>query len=119
MAFTFTTLKSAIQDYTQNTETTFTANLARFILNAEERILKEAELSDFRKNSTGKTASSVKYLSKPSDFLAPFRQMNFCCTSTLLLFKTSHQIRLQQGYPSIMQIGMRLLFLWVQLQMLY
>ena len=72
MAFTFTTLKSAIQDYTQNTETTFTANLARFILNAEERILKEAELSDFRKNSTGKTASSVKYLSKPSDFLAPF-----------------------------------------------
>ena len=72
MAFTFTTLKSAIQDYTQNTETTFTANLARFILNAEERILKEAELSDFRKNSAGKTASSVKYLSKPSDFLAPF-----------------------------------------------
>ena len=52
MAFTFTTLKSAIQDYTQNTETAFTSNLTRFILNAEERILKEVELDDFRKNVT-------------------------------------------------------------------
>jgi len=39
MAFTFTTLKTAIQDYTQNTETTFTDQLTRFILNSEERIL--------------------------------------------------------------------------------
>ena len=72
MAFTFTTLKSAIQDYTQNTETSFTSNLARFIVNAEERILKEVELDTFRKSSTGKAAQSNKYLSKPSDFLAPF-----------------------------------------------
>jgi hypothetical protein len=40
MAYTFTTLKTAIQDYTQNTETTFVNQLPRFILNAEERILK-------------------------------------------------------------------------------
>jgi hypothetical protein len=72
MAFTFTTLKSAIQDYTQNTETTFTSNLTRFILNAEERILKEAELDDFRKNVTGSATQSVKFLTKPTDFLAPF-----------------------------------------------
>tara|TARA_R100001143_G_scaffold52567_1_gene47857 strand:- start:1433 stop:2077 length:645 start_codon:yes stop_codon:yes gene_type:complete len=72
MAFTYTTLKSAIQDYTQNTETTFTNNLARFILNAEERILKEVELDDFRKNVTGTATQSSKYLTKPTDFLAPF-----------------------------------------------
>jgi hypothetical protein len=72
MAFTYTTLKSAIQDYTQNTETTFTNNLARFILNAEERILKEVELDDFRKNVTGTTTQSSKYLTKPTDFLAPY-----------------------------------------------
>ena len=72
MAFTFTTLKSAIQDYTQNTETTFTSNLTRFILNAEERILKEVELDDFRKNVTGSATQSVKFLTKPTDFLAPF-----------------------------------------------
>ena len=72
MAFTFTTLKTAIQDYTQNTETTFTSNLTSFILNAEERILKECQLDDFRRNSQGTTSSSNKFLSKPSDFLAPY-----------------------------------------------
>ena len=70
MAYTFTTLKTAIQDYTQNTETTFVSQLSRFILNAEERILKEAQLDVFRKNSSGSTTAGNKYLSKPSDFLS-------------------------------------------------
>ena len=48
MAFTFTTLKTAIQDYTQNTESTFVSQLSRFIINAEERILKECQLDVFR-----------------------------------------------------------------------
>jgi len=72
MAFTFTTLKTAIQDYTDNSETTFNNNLTRFILNAEERILKECQLDVFRRNSQGTTTASTKFLSKPSDFLAPF-----------------------------------------------
>jgi len=72
MAFTFATLKTAIQDYTDNSETTFDNNLTRFILNAEERILKECQLDVFRRNSQGTTSVSTKFLSKPSDFLAPF-----------------------------------------------
>jgi len=72
MAFTFTTLKTAIQDYTQNTESTFVSQLSRFIVNAEERIFKEAQLEVFRKNSQGSAASDNKFLSKPSDYLAPF-----------------------------------------------
>ena len=72
MAFTFTTLKTAIQDYTENTETTFTNQLVRFILNSEERILKECQLDVFRRNATGSSASGTKFLTKPSDFLAPF-----------------------------------------------
>ena len=72
MAFTFTTLKTAIQDYTDNTETTFVNQLSRFILNAEERILKECQLDDFRKNVSGTVTQSVKFLTKPTDFLAPF-----------------------------------------------
>ena len=70
MAFTFTTLKTAIQDYTQNTETTFTDQLSRFILNAEERILKECQMDDFRKSSQGSATSGNQYLSKPTDFLS-------------------------------------------------
>tara|TARA_R100000963_G_C4641373_1_gene105020 strand:+ start:1301 stop:1948 length:648 start_codon:yes stop_codon:yes gene_type:complete len=72
MSFTFATLKSAIQDYTDNSETTFVNNLSIFIKEAEERILKNVQLSLFRKNSTGTASSSNKYLAMPSDFLAPF-----------------------------------------------
>ena len=91
MAFTFTTLKTAIQDYTENTETTFTNNLTRFILNSEERIFKECQLESFRQNSTGTTTEDIKFLAKPSDFLAPFSLsvvngsvMNSCCISMFL-----------------------------------
>ena len=38
MAWTFTTLKQAIQDYTQNSETTFVNNLSVIITQAEDRI---------------------------------------------------------------------------------
>ena len=72
MAYTFTTLKTAIQDYTDNTESTFVSQLSRFIINAEERILKECQLDDFRKNVTGSATQSIKFLTKPTDFLAPF-----------------------------------------------
>ena len=72
MAFTFTTLKTAIQEYTDNTESTFVSQLSRFIINAEERILKECQLDDFRKNVTGSATQSNKFLTKPTDFLAPF-----------------------------------------------
>ena len=72
MALTFTTLKTAIQDYTQNTESTFVDNLSRFIVNAEERILKETQLEVFRKYSQGSASSSNKFLTKPNDYLAPF-----------------------------------------------
>ena len=68
MAFTFTTLKTALQDYTDNAESTFVSQLTRFILNAEERILKECQLDVFRRNSQGTTSSSNKFLSKPTDF---------------------------------------------------
>ena len=72
MAYTFTTLKTAIQDYTDNTESTFVSQLSRFIINAEERILKECQPDDFRKNVTGYATQSIKFLTKPTDFLAPF-----------------------------------------------
>ena len=70
MAYTFTTLKTAIEDYTQNTESTFVGQLSRFILNAEERILKECQLDVFRKSSQGSASSGNQYLSKPTDFLS-------------------------------------------------
>jgi len=72
MSFTYAQLKQAIQDYTENDETSFVNNLPLFIRQAEERILKNVQLSLFRKNATASTTASNKYLACPSDFLAPF-----------------------------------------------
>jgi hypothetical protein len=72
MSFTYDQLKTAIQDYTQNTETSFVNNLPVFIRVAEERILKNVQLTLFRKNATGNMTASNQYLASPSDFLAPF-----------------------------------------------
>ena len=72
MSFTYDQLKQAIQDYTENDETSFVTNLPLFIRQAEERILKNVQLSLFRKNVSGALTASNKYLACPSDFLAPF-----------------------------------------------
>ena len=72
MSFTYTQLKTAIQDYTENNETSFITNLPLFIRLTEERILKNVQLSLFRKNAAGAMSASNKFLSVPSDFLAPF-----------------------------------------------
>ena len=72
MSFTYSTLKTAIQDWTENTESTFKNNLSFFIKNAEERILKEVDLDFFRKNVTGTTTSSNQFLAVPDDYLASF-----------------------------------------------
>ena len=50
MSYTYDQLKTAIQDYTENTETTFVNQLDTFIKNAEERIFTEVQLTLFRKN---------------------------------------------------------------------
>lgn len=72
MSFTYAQLKQAVQDYTDYTESTFVNNIPLFIRLAEERILKNVQLSLFRKNATASTTASSKYLSMPSDYLAPF-----------------------------------------------
>ena len=56
--FTNSSLKTAIQDYLDNSETTFTNNLDNFIQTAEERILKAVQLPVFRKNVTGSVTAS-------------------------------------------------------------
>jgi hypothetical protein len=45
MSFTYAQLKQAIQDYTDNAETTFVNNLPLFIRAAEERVLKDCAAS--------------------------------------------------------------------------
>jgi hypothetical protein len=70
--FTYSGLKTAIQNYLDNTETTFVNTLDTFIQTTEERILKAVQLPVFRKNVEGQVTLGNTYLSKPTDFLSPF-----------------------------------------------
>ena len=97
MAWTFTTLKTAIQDYTQNSETTFVNNLSNFITDTEEKILKTVNLPVFRKNVTGTMTSGNTYLSAPSDFLTPFSLALDNSGYEYLMFKEVNFIR--EAYP--------------------
>jgi len=72
MSFTLAQLKTAIQDYTDNSETTFVTHLPDFIKAAEEKILKSVDLDYFRKNVTSAFTSSDQFLTIPSDYLASF-----------------------------------------------
>ena len=72
MSFTLASLKTAVKDYCEVSETTFDTQLTTFIKEAEERILKNVELPVFRKNVTGTATSGNTYLSTPSDFLASY-----------------------------------------------
>ena len=73
MSFTYLQLKDAIKAYTEYEETSFVNNIPLFIRLSEERILKNVQLSLFRKNATAQTAILCSTLKVPSDFfLAPF-----------------------------------------------
>ena len=70
--FTYSGLKTTVQNYLDNTETTFVNTLNTFIETAEERILKGVQLPVFRKNVTGEFTANLEYLQTPTDFLSPF-----------------------------------------------
>ena len=97
MAWTYTTLKNAIQDYLETTETTFVNNLPVIIKQAEDRILKSIQLPHFRKNVTGSTTDGTPYLTMPSDFLAPYSLAVDNSGYEFLIFKEVSFIR--ESYP--------------------
>lgn len=72
MSFTYGTLKTAIQDYLESSETSFVNNLDTFIQQSEERIFKLVQLPEQRKNVTGNVSTSNRFLSTPTDYYAPF-----------------------------------------------
>lgn len=98
MAWTYATLNQAIQDYLENDEDTFVANIPVIVKQCEDRILKSAQLPDFRKNCTGSVSANDPYLGVPADYLAPYSLSVDNSGMEFLLFKDVNFIR--QAYPS-------------------
>ena len=66
----YAALVSAISAYTENTFPTVDMNM--FITQAEKRIYNTVQIPSLRKNVTGSTTTSNKYLQCPTDFLSAF-----------------------------------------------
>ena len=96
---TYAELKNLIQNYLQNTETSFTTYLPDIIKQAEDRILETVQLPVFRKNQSGAVGSGNQYLGIPTDFLAPY-SLSYTSSSnqTFLINKDVNWIR--EVYPN-------------------
>lgn len=68
----YAALTQAIQDYCQNTETSFVANIPLFVQQAEQRVFNTVQFPSLRKNVVGNTTASIPYLACPDDFLAAY-----------------------------------------------
>ena len=94
MSFTYAQLKTAIQDYTDNSETTFVNHLNDFIKASEEKILKSVDLDYFRKNVTSAFTTSDQFLRVPTDYLASFSlQITTSGSESFLLQKDVNYLR--------------------------
>ena len=101
MSFTKATLTTAIQDYTDNSETTFVNNIPNFVKAAEEKILKSVDLDYFRKNVTSALTSSDAFLTVPADYLASFSlQITTSGSESFLLQKDVNYIQEFTPNPS-------------------
>jgi hypothetical protein len=102
----YTQLSDAIQAYTENTSTEFVAQIPVFVKQAEQRIYNTVQFPSLRKNVTGTTTASNKYLACPSDFLSVYSMAVIDPATTeyeYLLNKDVNFIR--QAYPSPTSTG--------------
>ena len=105
MSFTKATLTTAIQDYTDNSETTFVNNIPNFIKASEEKILKSVDLDYFRKNVTSALTTSDAFLTVPTDYLASFSlQITTSGSESFLLQKDVNFLR--EYTPASTTIGL-------------
>jgi hypothetical protein len=93
----------AIEGYTENTFTD--SQLATFVQQTEQRVFNSVQFPSLRKNMTGTTTINNKYVSAPSDFLAPysFAVIDASGNYEYLLNKDVNFIR--QAYPNPTSTG--------------
>jgi hypothetical protein len=102
----YAALKQAIEDYTENYETSFIANIPVFVAQAEQRIYNMIQFPSLRKNMTGVVSTTTPYLSAPSDYLATYSLAVVDASGNYeyLLNKDVNFIR--QAYPKASDIGL-------------
>ena len=97
---TYDELVSLIQDYCENSEPTFVANIPTFVQQAEQRIYRTVMLPEFRGTADLSVSSGVQLVARPADFLSVFSMAVISAAGeyTYLLDKDVNFMR--EAYPS-------------------
>ncbi len=108
---TYSELYQSIIDFTESNDTTFVDNIPTFVQNAEERIYNSVLIPVLRRNVTGSMTINNKYLTCPSDYLAPY-EMAVSVSNGLVPPTYSYEYLLQkdvsyvrQAYPTPTSTG--------------
>ena len=100
-------LSQAIQDYTETTEQIFVDNIPTFVQQAEERIYNTVQIPALRRNVTGNTTASNKYLACPDDFLSVYSMAVIDGTGRYEYMLNKDVNFIRQAYPSPSSTGDR------------
>ena len=92
---TLSELKTLIQNYVQNSETTFVNTLDDIIKNTEERIFELVQFDYFRRNVQGSMTAGSRFLTAPDDFELSF--------SLSVIDSNGDYHYLDKKHPSFMQ----------------
>lgn len=65
-------LVQLVQNYCETSETSFVANIPRFVRQAEQRIYRSVMIPELRKGATTTISSGNPYVARPVDFLSVF-----------------------------------------------
>jgi len=93
----YTELVTAVSDYTENTFPT--ADMNTFIKQAEQRIYNTIQFPSLRKNVTGLTTASNKYLSCPQDFLSVYSMAVFPTGGEYVYLLNKDVNFIREAYP--------------------
>ena len=102
----YTELYNAIQDYTENRETSFLANIPTFVEQAEQRIYNTVQFPSLKKNVTGIITVNNRYLSCPDDFLAVYSMAVIDGTGAYTYLMNKDVSYIRQAYPIPVSTGL-------------
>ncbi len=94
LSMTLSELKTLIQNYVENTETTFVSSLDDIIKTTEERIFELVQFDFFRKNVQGNMTAGNRFLTCPTDFIMSF---------SLAVINNGDYTYLDKKHPTFMQ----------------
>jgi hypothetical protein len=98
-------LYQAIQDYSENTEPLFVANIPRFVQEAEQRIYNSVQIPALRKNVTGALTAGNQYLSAPNDYLSTYSLAVIDSNNNYVFLLNKDVNFLRESYPTVVYSG--------------